>query len=210
ASQGGSISCAALPSPNRVFLEQPVLQRQLGHHFLQRAGLPPQLLDLVRRRCPRRVTGQALLASLQKFLRPAVIEVLHNPLAPAQLGDAVLAAQAGQHDPDLFFRRKLLPGGTACLLDNLLGRLLHRPGFLSHLRSFNGYDGPEILPSSTSPFCLIGADAGHLEYPYVCEYELNAINRKRTRWRLPTALCVGSSRTRQPAATHQKANQANC
>ena len=35
-----------------------------------------------------------------------------------------------------------------------------RPGFLSHLRSFNGYDGPEILPSSTRHFCLIGADAG--------------------------------------------------
>src|SRR5205814_4120068 len=27
-------------------------------------------------------------------------------------------------------------------------------------RSFNGYDGPEILPSSTRPICLIGADAG--------------------------------------------------
>src|SRR5262249_38498432 len=36
-----------------------------------------------------------------------------------------------------------------------------RPGFLSHLRSFNGYDGPEFLPSSTRPFCLTGADAGH-------------------------------------------------
>ena len=27
----------------------------------------------------------------------------------------------------------------------------------------NGYDGPEILPSSTRPFCLNGADAGHAE-----------------------------------------------
>jgi len=26
---------------------------------------------------------------------------------------------------------------------------------------FNSYDGPEILPSSTRPFCLAGADAGH-------------------------------------------------
>jgi hypothetical protein len=24
-----------------------------------------------------------------------------------------------------------------------------------------GYDEPEILPSSTRPICLIGADAGH-------------------------------------------------
>src|SRR5262249_20493231 len=92
---------------------------------------------------------------------PTVIEVLHNPPAPAQAGEAVLATQASQHDADLFLCRKLPPGGAADLLDNLIGRLLHRPGFLSHLRSFNGYHGPEILPSSTSPFCLIGADAGH-------------------------------------------------
>src|SRR6202030_2221534 len=81
--------------------------------------------------------------------------------APAQLGDAVLAAQTGQNNADLLLRRKLAPGDAADLLYNLLSRFLHRPGFLSHLRSFNGYDGPEILPSSTRPFCLIGADAGH-------------------------------------------------
>jgi hypothetical protein len=56
--------------------------------------------------------------------------------------------------------RKLAPAGAPDLLHNLLSWFLHRPGFLSHLRSFNGYDGPEILPSSTRPFCLIGADAG--------------------------------------------------
>jgi hypothetical protein len=32
-----------------------------------------------------------------------------------------------------------------------------------NLRSFNAYDGPKILPSSTRLFCLIGADAGHFE-----------------------------------------------
>jgi hypothetical protein len=51
-------------------------------------------------------------------------------------------------------------GGAADLPDNLLRRFLRRPGFLSHLRSFNGYDGPEFLPSSTRTFCLTGADAG--------------------------------------------------
>src|SRR5262249_4371572 len=101
------------PQPQSRFFEQPVLQRQLGHHFLQRAGLPAQLLDLVRRRGLRRVAGQALLAPLQKFLRPTVIEVLHDPLAPAQLGDAVLAAQTSQHDADLFLCRKLPPDGAA-------------------------------------------------------------------------------------------------
>src|SRR4029077_11999336 len=47
---------------------------------------------LVRSRCPRDVTGQAFLAGLQKFLRPAVIEVLDDPFTAVQLGDAVLAA----------------------------------------------------------------------------------------------------------------------
>src|SRR6185436_15534930 len=78
------------------------------------------------------------------------------------LGDAVLAAQTRQHDADLFLCRELPPGGPPDRLDNLLCRFLHRPGSLSHLRSFNGYDGPEILPSSTRPFCLTGADAGHV------------------------------------------------
>src|SRR5580658_5414411 len=73
---------------------------------------------------------------------------------------AVLAAQTGQYNADLLLRRKLPPGSAADRLDNLFCRFLHRPGFLSHLRSLNGYDGPEILPISTQPICLIGADAG--------------------------------------------------
>src|SRR5438309_12133316 len=40
-----------------------------------------------------------------------VIQVLDDPLATAQLGDAVLAAQPGQHNADLLLRRKLAPGG---------------------------------------------------------------------------------------------------
>src|SRR5439155_26913726 len=68
--------------------------------------------------------------------------------------------QPGQHDADLLLRRKLPPRDAPNLLHNLLCRFLNRPGFLSHLRSFNGYDGPEILPSSTQPICLMGADAG--------------------------------------------------
>src|SRR5205085_7778762 len=98
--------------------------------------------------------------SFEKLFRPAIIQVLDNPLTATQLGDAVLAAQPRQHDADLLLRRKLPPRGAPNLLHNLLCRFLNRPGFLSHLRSFNGYDGPEILPSSTQPICLIGADAG--------------------------------------------------
>src|SRR6202035_2564454 len=53
------------------------------------------------------------------------------------------------------------PRRAADVLHDLFCRFLHRPGFLSHLRSFKGYDEPEILPSSTRRICLIGADAGH-------------------------------------------------
>src|SRR5215471_13694055 len=90
-----------------------------------------------------------------------MIEVLDDPLAAAQFGDTVLAAQTRKDDANLLLCGKLPPGRTADLFHDLLCRFLHRPGFLSHLRSFNGYDGPEILPSSTRPFCLISADAGH-------------------------------------------------
>src|SRR5262252_1927012 len=92
---------------------------------------------------------------------PTIIEVLDDPLAAAQFGDTVLAAQTRKDDADLLLRGKLPPCRTADLLHELLCGFLHRPGFLSHLRSFNGYDGPKILPSSTRPFCLISADAGH-------------------------------------------------
>src|ERR1700724_2049511 len=55
------------------------------------------------------------------------------------------------------------PRRAADVLHDLFCRFLHRPGFLSHLRSLKGYDEPEILPSSTRPICLIGADAGRSE-----------------------------------------------
>src|SRR5580698_8457536 len=55
------------------------------------------------------------------------------------------------------------PRSAADILHDLFCRFLHRPGFLSHLRSLKGYDEPEILPYSTRRNCLIGADAGHGE-----------------------------------------------
>src|SRR5436305_12431267 len=123
-----------------TFFEQAVLQHEFGNHLFQCAGLPAQVPDLVRGCRPRGVAGQAFLASLQKLLRPAVIEVLDDPCAATQLSDTVFAARTAQHDADLLLRRKLTPGGAADLLRALFRRLLHRPGLRSHLRSFNGYD----------------------------------------------------------------------
>src|ERR1700736_140274 len=67
--------------PRHAFFQKPVLEHQFGHHLFQRTGLTAQILALVRgcRACG--VAGQALLASLQKILRPAVIEVLYDALA---------------------------------------------------------------------------------------------------------------------------------
>src|SRR5271169_4887788 len=77
------------PQPRSRFFQRPVLEGQLGHHLLQRAGFPAQLLDLLRGCSARRVAGQTLLAGFQKFLRPTIIEVLDDPLAAVQFGDTV-------------------------------------------------------------------------------------------------------------------------
>ena len=110
----------------------------------------------------RRVAGQALLAGLKKVFRPPIVEVLGNPFAAAQFGDALFAAQAFQHDTDLLLGRILLARRPADVADDLLGRILRRIGMLSHLRSFERYDEPETIPSSIRPICLMSADGGQL------------------------------------------------
>src|ERR1700688_5048799 len=155
-----SISCLVLPIPDHVFFEQTIFERQFSDDLLQCAGLAAQVLYLVRGRGPCSVASQPPLAGFQEVLRPAIIEVLDDPFATAQLGDALLAAQALQHNADLLFCRELPACRPPDVFHDLFRRFLHRPGFLSHLRSLKSYDEPEILPSSTRPICLIGADAG--------------------------------------------------
>ncbi len=58
-----------------------------------------------------------------------------DALAAAQLGNAVLAVQAVQDNPDLVFRRIMFAGGPADVLDDLLAVALRGSGFLSHLHS---------------------------------------------------------------------------
>src|SRR3546814_19206635 len=52
-------------------------------------------------------SGESPLAGLHELLRPGVILALVDPFLAAQLGNAVLAAQAFQHDPDLVFGREV-------------------------------------------------------------------------------------------------------
>jgi hypothetical protein len=89
------------PHPPSRFFEQTVLQGQIGDRLLERRGLTPKIVDLVRGGGPSRIASQSLLASLQEVFRPAIAQVLRDPLAATQLGNAVLAAQAFPNNPGL-------------------------------------------------------------------------------------------------------------
>ena len=97
--------------PDHVFFEKTVLQRKFGDQLLQVAHLLAQAFNLARGRLAPGVAGEPLLARFQKLFRPAVIQTLGDALAAAQGGDALLAAQARHHDPDLL-------GGVARLVEN--------------------------------------------------------------------------------------------
>ena len=105
----------------------------LGDDLLQRAGFPAQLLDLAAGRRPRGVARQPPFAGLQELLRPDVIQTLGDALAPAEFRDAMLAAQAVQHDADLLLRRILLARRSANVLHDPLGGRLGSSGFLACL-----------------------------------------------------------------------------
>ncbi len=73
--------------------------RQRQHH----SGASPN--EAIR----RLIQIAALYAGLHELLGPGVIKALGNALAPAQLRNAVLAAQAIEHDPDFVFGGKMPP-----------------------------------------------------------------------------------------------------
>ena len=82
------------------------------------------LLDLIRRRSPRRIAGKAAFAGLKELLRLAVVHALRDALAPTNLYDRRFAAQTVKHDPDLLLGRILFTGRAADVPDDPLGRRL--------------------------------------------------------------------------------------
>ena len=54
----------------------------------------------------------------------------------------------------------VLARNTPNVLEDAVSRRFWRFGFLSHLRSMNGYDNPETLASQIGRFGLTGADVG--------------------------------------------------
>src|SRR2546428_12510036 len=141
---------SALPIPENAFFEQVVFDQDLSQGLLELARLSPELLDLVRGRLTRRVAGEPFLARLQELLRPTVVEVLIDPFLAAQLSNAVLAAQAFQHNADLLFSGMMPACGSANIPDCLFSAVRYALARLSHRCSSTGYDEPAILSYAIS------------------------------------------------------------
>jgi hypothetical protein len=62
-----------------------------------------EISDFTRARLSLRVSQQALLARFEKLFAPAIVEVGRDAFAAAQRGNAFLAPQALDHDPDFLF-----------------------------------------------------------------------------------------------------------
>jgi hypothetical protein len=94
-------------------------------------------------------TGQADQFKIGLQREPS-IDIIHrrrDPLPTAKLGDAFLAPQALENNPDLFLGREVLTGGATNVPDHVFSRRLAGHGFL--LSSLlKRYDEREILPSS--------------------------------------------------------------
>src|SRR5690606_35442873 len=133
-------SFVVAPIRDHAFFEQAVFQGQVGNAFLQGSGLAAQVMHFAGGRSAGCVSGEAPLAGLHELLRPGVIQALGDPFLAAQLGNAVLAAQAFQHDPDLVFGREVPTRRTPDVLHHplrgSLGRRFFQGGFGLHLRSF--------------------------------------------------------------------------
>ena len=73
-----------------------------------------EILHLASGRGTGSVACQAPLARLHELLRPGIIQALGDAFLAAQLGDAVFAAKALQHDSDFVLCRevpaRLAPG----------------------------------------------------------------------------------------------------
>ena len=148
----GVSHASSLPIPDHAFFEQAVLQGQIGHDLLQRLR-PRRRSSFTSRagRRARRVAGQPPLAGLEELLRPAVVQARRDPLAPAELGDAVLAAQALQHDADLLLGRMLLARRAAGCPSRPARPALWLVRISVSSSLLGGYDEPEILRSCNHP-----------------------------------------------------------
>src|SRR5690606_19234060 len=146
-------SFAVLPIRDHAFFEQAVLEGNLGEGLLELSGFGAQRLDLIGGGLTGGIAGEPLLAGFEELLGPAVIEVLGDAFLAAELGDAVLAAQAFEDDADLLLGRELPPSGSPDVSNGLLGTLRCLSVALSHRVPPGGYDEPQTLSYAISSIC---------------------------------------------------------
>src|SRR5438094_9536058 len=115
-----------------------VADMDLSQGLLELARLSLELLDLVRGRLTCRVAGEPFLTRLQELFRPTVVEVLIDPFLAAQFSNAVLAAQAFQHNADLLFSGMMPACGSANIPDRLFSAVRYALARLSHRCSSTG------------------------------------------------------------------------
>ena len=84
-------------------LEQFVFQGEVRDGLLERGRLSPKVLHLRTGCLADSIASQTSPACFEELFRPGIVQALGNTLAAAQLGDAVIAAQPFEHDPDLLF-----------------------------------------------------------------------------------------------------------
>ena len=94
-----------------AFVEQPILQHRFGKGFLEVGGFLAQLADVATAGLALSIPGQPLFPRFQKLLAPAVLHILVQALTAAPFSDTVLAAQAGQYNPNLLLRAELPASG---------------------------------------------------------------------------------------------------
>src|SRR5215468_12460734 len=156
------------PHPRERFFEQAVFDQELSQGLLELARLSFELLDLVRGGLTRRVAGEPFLARLQELLRPTVVQVLIDPFLAAQLSNAVLAAQAFQHDADLLFSGMMPACGSAnipdCLFSALRYALIPACGDIDSCAHAPCRGKTPISPWTAGRFCngCLGGGAGSM------------------------------------------------
>ena len=104
------------------------------------------------------ITGTPTLASLEKLLRPFVIDALGDEFTAAQLRDALLATQSIQHIADFFSAEYCLRVARRMSLIARAAPVFLVSDFCLISVPFGYYDEPKILPYAISLICSIGAD----------------------------------------------------
>ena len=85
--------------PRSRFFMQPVLEGEVRHGRLRCSRLGTEILHLRDRRLTHSVVGQAPPAGFEGLLGSGMAEARGDPLAAAELGDALIATQPFQDDP---------------------------------------------------------------------------------------------------------------